>query len=169
MWNTLCHIPRKQAAAASSYFVAVVRCKPVIGVWVITPYHILGHPENGEENKAKIVLPRNTIHCHGHANTIIQGTAWKGTAWGRQRKKWTNDIEEWTEKPFSDIQVLAHDHERWIWLVDSKWHSFASSGIFTIPTVPRLAVCCCSYWEIGLAVGFRRCPTSCNVPSSLPM
>ena len=32
---------------------------------------------------------------------------------GRQRAKWAGDIEEWTARPFSDAQALAHNRDRW--------------------------------------------------------
>ena len=51
--------------------------------------------------------------ARGHSKTILQGTVQGGRRKGGQRKKWTYDITEWTEKSFATTQALAHDRQMW--------------------------------------------------------
>ena len=48
------------------------------------------------------------------AKTILQGTVDGKRRRARHQTKWADDIdiEEWTAKPLSETQALAHDHER---------------------------------------------------------
>ena len=43
----------------------------------------------------------------GLAKTVLQGTV-EGRRRGRQKTRWTDDIEEWTGKQFAETQALAH-------------------------------------------------------------
>ena len=49
----------------------------------------------------------------GMAKTILQGTV-KGTRWrGRQKKRWEDNIKEWTGMGFGDSLRAAEDREGW--------------------------------------------------------
>ena len=45
--------------------------------------------------------------------TILQGTAQGNRKRGRQRRRWENNITEWTGKALSDNLSRAEDRERW--------------------------------------------------------
>ncbi|KAK3894356.1 hypothetical protein Pcinc_001893 [Petrolisthes cinctipes] len=55
----------------------------------------------------------HTIRSDGLAKTILQGTVRGGRRRGRQRKRWTDNIKEWTERSLAGAQALAHDREGW--------------------------------------------------------
>ncbi|KAK3895277.1 hypothetical protein Pcinc_000994 [Petrolisthes cinctipes] len=55
----------------------------------------------------------HTIRSDGLAKTILQGTGRGGRRRGRQRKRWTDNIKEWTERSLASAQALAHDREGW--------------------------------------------------------
>ena len=63
--------------------------------------------------KRKLRWYGHTTRSSGLSKTILQGTVKGGRKRGRQRKKWADNISEWTAKPFSETQALAHDRERW--------------------------------------------------------
>ena len=57
------------------------------------------------------ILKRCKLHWHGHvsrssglAKTILQGTMKGGRRQGRQRKRWKNNIREWTGLEFGKSQ-----------------------------------------------------------------
>ena len=57
----------------------------------------------------------------GLSKTILQGTVQGKRRQGRQRKKWADNITEWTGKTFAKTQALAHDRTRWRKLVDCSF------------------------------------------------
>lgn len=63
--------------------------------------------------KRKLHWYGHTIRSNGLAKTILQGTVRGGRRRGRQRKRWTDNITEWTERSLSNAQDIAHDRERW--------------------------------------------------------
>ena len=56
-------------------------------------------------------------------NSILQGTVEGKRKRGRQRKRWTDNAEEWTGKPFAETQALAHHGNWWRRLAHSlsRW------------------------------------------------
>ena len=57
---------------------------------------------------------------HGHisrstemAKTILQGTVKGARMRGRQKKRWEDNIEEWTGMEFGDLMRASEDRERW--------------------------------------------------------
>ena len=50
---------------------------------------------------------------NGLSKTVLQGTVQGESRRGRQRKKWTDNIAEWTGKSFATTQALAHDRQKW--------------------------------------------------------
>ena len=58
----------------------------------------------------------------GLAKTIMQGTVQAGRKRGRQKKRWEDDIKEWTGLSFSDSQKAAQDRDKWREIVSSsRW------------------------------------------------
>ena len=53
----------------------------------------------------------------GMTKTILQGTVRGARRRGRQRKRWEDNIKEWTGRDFSETQRAADDRQRWRQLV----------------------------------------------------
>ena len=53
----------------------------------------------------------------GMTKTILQGTAREARRRGRQRKRWEDNIKEWTRLDFSDTQRAVDDMKKWKQLV----------------------------------------------------
>ena len=67
---------------------------------------------------------RRTLQWYGHvsrsfglAKTILQGTVKGGRRQGRQRKRWEDNIREWTGLEFAKSQKAAENREKWTKLV----------------------------------------------------
>ena len=54
------------------------------------------------------------VHC---AKTILQGTVKGGRRQGRQRKRWEDNIREWTGLEFAKSQGTVENREKWRKLV----------------------------------------------------
>ena len=70
----------------------------------------------------------------GMAKTILQGTVKGARRRGRQKKRWEDNIKEWTRMGFGDSLRAAEDREGWKGIV-------ATSSVVT-PRPPRLR-----YWD----------------------
>ena len=58
------------------------------------------------------------VYCSsGLAKTILQGTVKKGRRQGRQRKRWEDNIREWTGLEFTKSQRAMENREKWRKLV----------------------------------------------------
>ena len=53
----------------------------------------------------------------GLAKTILQGTVKGGRRWGRQRKRWEDNIREWTGLEFAKFQRAVENRGKWRKLV----------------------------------------------------
>ena len=53
----------------------------------------------------------------GQAKTIWQGTVKEGRRQGRQRKRWEDNIREWTGLEFAEFQRAVEKREEWRKLV----------------------------------------------------
>ena len=53
----------------------------------------------------------------GLAKTILQGTVKGGRRPGRQRKRWEDNIKEWTGLEFAKSQRAVENREKWKKLV----------------------------------------------------
>ena len=53
----------------------------------------------------------------GPAKTILQGTVKGGRRQGRQRKRWEDNIREWTGLEFAKFQRAVENREKWRKLV----------------------------------------------------
>ena len=72
-------------------------------------------------------VKRRKLKWYGHvtrssglSKTIMQGTVQGKRKRGRQRKRWTDNIKEWTGMTYAETQALAHDRDRWGMLVRSS-------------------------------------------------
>ena len=70
------------------------------------------------------IVKKRKLRWYGHitrsgglAKTILQGTVQGKRRRGRQRKKWADNISEWTGKNFAATQAIAHNRTRWRELV----------------------------------------------------
>ena len=56
-------------------------------------------------------------HSSGLATTILQGTVKGGRRHGRQRKRWEDNIREWTGLEFAKSQRAVENRDKWRKLV----------------------------------------------------
>ena len=70
------------------------------------------------------IVKRHKLHWYGHvslssglAKTILQGKVEEGRRQGRQRKRWEDNIREWTGLEFVKSQRAVEDREKWRKLV----------------------------------------------------
>ena len=59
----------------------------------------------------------HVIRSSGLAKTILQGTIRRGRKRGRQKKRWEDNIKEWTGLELSDTLRKAESREEWRELV----------------------------------------------------
>ena len=67
--------------------------------------------------KRKLCWYGHVTRVCGLSKIIVQGTVQGGRRRGRQRKKWRDNIAEWTRESFATTQALVHDRQRWRQLV----------------------------------------------------
>ena len=70
------------------------------------------------------IVERCKLQWYGHvslssdlAKTILQGTVKGGRRQGRQRKRWEDNIREWTGQEFAKSQRAVENSEKWRKLV----------------------------------------------------
>ena len=70
------------------------------------------------------IVKRCKLQWYGHvsrssglAKTILQGTVKGGRRHGRQRKRWEDNIREWTGLEFAKSQRAVENREKWMKLV----------------------------------------------------
>ena len=70
------------------------------------------------------IVKRRKLQWYGHvfrssglAKTVLQGTVKGGRRIGRQRKRWEDNIREWTGQEFSRSQRSVKNMEKWRTLV----------------------------------------------------
>ena len=68
-------------------------------------------PNNGKETKTHIVWPIS--RSSGMAKTILQETVKGASRRGRQKKRWKDNIKEWTGMGLGDSLWAAEDREGW--------------------------------------------------------
>ena len=59
--------------------------------------------------KRKMKWYGHVTRADGLAKTILQGTVQGKRRRGRQKKKWADNINEWTGRSFASTQALSHD------------------------------------------------------------
>ena len=101
-------------------------------------------------------VKRRKVQWYGHvscssglAKTILQGTVKGGRRQGRQRKKWEDNIREWTGQEFGKSQREVENREKWrkvvaklyvvpqrpSWLKDEMRAVFSREKIRKTPTI----------------------------------
>ena len=67
-----------------------------------------------------VVVRRRKLQCYSHvsrsshlAKTILHGTVKGGRRQGRQRKRWEDNIREWTDLDFTKSQRAVGNREKW--------------------------------------------------------
>ena len=67
--------------------------------------------------RRKLQLYGHVSRWSGLAKTILQGTVKGGRRQGRQRKRWEDNIREWTGLEFGKTQRAVENREKWKKLV----------------------------------------------------
>ena len=78
----------------------------------------------GPHEDLLIIAKRRKLQWYGHvsrssclAKTVLQGTVKGGRKQGRQRKRWEDNIREWTGLEFGKSQRSVENSEKWRKLV----------------------------------------------------
>ena len=78
----------------------------------------------GPHEDLLIIVKRRKLQQYGHvshssglAKTFLQGTVKGGRRQGRQRKRWEDNIREWTGLEFGRSQRAVENREKWRKLV----------------------------------------------------
>ena len=79
---------------------------------------------NGPHKDLLTIVKRHKLQWYGHvshssslAKTILQGTVKGGRRQGRQRRRWEDNIREWTGLEFGKSQRAVENREKWRKLV----------------------------------------------------
>ena len=70
--------------------------------------------------KRKLRWYGHVARSGGLAKTIMQGTVQGGRKRGRQKKRWEDNIKEWTGLSFIDSQRASQDRNKWQEIVNSQ-------------------------------------------------
>ncbi|KAJ8388236.1 hypothetical protein AAFF_G00136070 [Aldrovandia affinis] len=80
---------------------------------------------SGRHDDLLTIVEKRKLRWYGHitrssglAKTILQGTVQGGRKRGRPKKRWEDNIQEWTQLRLSETVRAAEDRERWRELVD---------------------------------------------------
>ena len=68
-------------------------------------------PDHCKEMQPAVIW--SCLRSSGLAKTILQGTVNGGRRQGRQRKRWEDNIREWTGLKFAKLQREVENRERW--------------------------------------------------------
>ena len=78
----------------------------------------------GPHDDLLTIVKRRKLQWYGHiscssglAKTILQGTVKGGRRQGRQKKRWEDNIREWTGLEFAKFQREVEKREKWRKLV----------------------------------------------------
>ena len=81
----------------------------------------------GQHDDLLTVVKKRKLQWYGHvtrsnglSKTIFQGTVEGGRRSGRQRKKWSDNVKEWTGLSFADSQAACHNRQGWAEVVNSS-------------------------------------------------
>ena len=84
-------------------------CQDPAGNWTAR------RPDNHKETQTAVY--GHVSHSSGLAKTILQDTVKGGRRQARQRKRWEDNIREWTGLEFSKSQRAVENREKWRKLV----------------------------------------------------
>ena len=87
------------------------------------------HQAFGPHDDLLTIVKRCKLQWYGHvsrssglAKTILQGTVKRGRRQGRQRKRWEDNIREWTGLEFTKSQRAVENRKIWRnWLRNHPW------------------------------------------------
>ena len=68
-------------------------------------------------NRRKLKWSGHVSRSSGLAKTILQGTVQEGRRQGRQRKRWEDNIREWTGPEFAKSRRVMENRKKWRKLV----------------------------------------------------
>ena len=71
--------------------------------------------------RCKLQWSGHVSHSSGLAKTILQGTVKGGRRQGRQKKRWEDNIREWTGLELAKSQRAVENRERWRKLVAKSY------------------------------------------------
>ena len=78
------------------------------------------HNAIGENDDLRTMVKKRELRWYGHfsrssgmANTLLQGTVEGARRRGRQKKRWNDNIQEWTGMKFGDSLRAKEDREGW--------------------------------------------------------
>ena len=81
----------------------------------------------GPNEDLPTIVKRRKLQCYGHvsrssglAKPILQGTMKGGRSQGRQRKRWKDNIRQWTGPEFAKSQRAVENREKWRKLVSKS-------------------------------------------------
>ena len=81
----------------------------------------------GTHDDLLTVVKTRKLRWYGHitrstglAKIILQGTVQGGRKRGRQKRRWEDNIKEWTHLDFRDSQVAARNRDRWREIVNKS-------------------------------------------------
>ena len=92
----------------------------------VTNEEVRAHIQKATEQNENLltIVKRRKLHWYGHvslssglAKTTLQGTVKGGRRQGRQRKRWEDNIREWTGLEFGKSQRAVGNREKWRKLV----------------------------------------------------
>ena len=82
---------------------------------------------NGVHDDLLTMIKKRKLRWYGHisrssgmAKTILQGTVKAARRRGRQKKRWENNIKEWTGMGFGDSLRATEDREGWKGIVTTS-------------------------------------------------
>ena len=74
----------------------------------------------GVHDDLTTMVKKRKLRWYGHisrssgmAKTVLQGTMKRARRRGRQKKRWEDNIKEWTEMELGDFVRAAEDREGW--------------------------------------------------------
>ena len=80
----------------------------------------------GQHDDLLTMIKKRKMKCYsyvrwsdGLAKTVLHGTVQGKKRRGRRKKKWADNISEWTVKKIASTQALSHDRQKWNQLV--RW------------------------------------------------
>ena len=78
----------------------------------------------GPHEDLRMIVKRRKLQWYSHvsrssglAKTILQGTVKAGRRQGRQKRRWEDNIREWTSMEFAKSQRAVENREKWRKLV----------------------------------------------------
>ena len=141
----------------------------------------------GPHENLLTTVKRHKLQCYGHvsrssgqAKTILQGTVKGGRRQGRQRKRWEDNIKEWTGLEFTKSQRAVENREKWRKLVakssvvpqwpsllrDWWWWWWVCCWLRCVPNCEPAIGCDLMSWVLNWYSNILMCDSPCGNLSS---